>query len=176
MSPWKGAMLLAAALGGPGAPTALEAQAGGGGPAVGSIGACSLLSSEEIKTLLGERTPPFFDMIPPSEERLGGGGSECFVSTIVIQLDAVTVAGFDANMQTFASRTGYERLTGVGDEAFFYEQDPGGVAHVVGIYSRIAEHVLVVSMDVNDPDTPASLRPSLMILAGAAETKLRTPR
>lgn len=175
MTRWRGAMLLAVALGGTAAPTGAEAQAGGAGPAV-SIGACSLLSSEEIKTLLGERTPPFFDMLPPSEERLGGGGSECFISTIIIQLDAVPVARFTANMEAYASRTTYERLTGVGDEAYFYEQDPGGVSHVVGIYSRIGEHVLVVSMDVNDGDTPASLQPSLMTLVRAAEPKLRTSR
>jgi hypothetical protein len=172
---WRGAMLLAATLGGAAAPTGIEAQAGGAGPAVRSIGACSLLSSEEIKALLGERTPPFFDMLPPSEERLGGGGSECFISTIIIQLDAVPVARFNATMETYASRTTFERLTGVGDEAYFYEQDPGGVSHVVGIYSRIGEHVLVVSMDVNDGDTPASLQPSLMTLVRAAEPKLRTP-
>jgi hypothetical protein len=169
-------MLLAAALGVVGVTTGLEAQAGSAGPAAGSMGACSLLSSEEIKTLLGERTPPYFDLIPPSEEPLGGGGSECFIATIIIQLDAVPVARFNANMETYASRTTYERLTGVADEAYFYEQDPGGVSHVVGIYSRVAEHVLVVSMDVTGRETPASLRPSLMTLVRAAEPKLRTSR
>ena len=176
MSRWRGTMLLAAALGSAGVPTGVGAQAGGAGPAVGRIGACSLLSGEEIKTLLGERTPAYFDLIPPSEEPLGGGGSECFISTIVIQLDAVSVARFQANMETYASRNTYERLTGIGDEAYFYEQDPGGVSHVVGVYSRVGEHVLVVSMDVTDGDTPASLRPSLVTLVRAAEQKLRTPR
>jgi hypothetical protein len=50
------------------------------------------------------------------------------------------------------------------------------VSHVVGIYSRVAGHVLVVSMDVTDGETPASLRPSLMTLVRAAEPKLRTSR
>ena len=147
-----------------------QARSGGGAAAVS---ACTVLSVQEIKTLLGDRTPRFIDMIPPNEEPLSGGGSECFIASITIQLDAVPVARYTQNMQTYAGRTTYERVTGIGDEAHFYEQDAGKDSHVVGIYARVGQHVLVVSMDVEEGDTPASLRPSLMTLSRAAEAKLR---
>jgi hypothetical protein len=140
--------------------------------AAGRTSACSLLTVQEIKTLLGERTPRLIDMIPPSEEQVGSG-SECFIATIILQLDVIPVGNFSSNMQTYASRTTFESLTGVGDEAYFYEQQPGSASHVVGVYARIAQHVLVVSMDVEDGDTAASLRPDLLALTRAAEAKLR---
>jgi hypothetical protein len=136
-------------------------------------GACSLLSQEEIRGLLGARTPRFFDMVPANQENLPAGGSECFYAGINTQLDAIPVARFQSTMEVFASRTTYERVGEVGDEAYFYEQDAGRSTHVVGVYARVGQRVLVVSMDVTEGVDRATLRPDVLALARAAAAKLR---
>ncbi|MBP1597030.1 MAG: hypothetical protein H6Q05_2407 [Acidobacteria bacterium] len=141
----------------------------------GALRACSLLTPAEIKSILGDRTPRFFDQVPPNEETLSNGGTECFISTITIQLDAHPVAAFEETRKRYmaSSRTKFEPISGVGDAAYFYEQDAGKQSHVAGIYTKVGQHVLTVSMDVITPATAESIRPGLLALTKAAATKLR---
>jgi len=146
-----------------------------GGSKAGTIGACSLLTKEEIKKLLGDRTPALFDQVPSSEESLANGGSECFLPGITIQLDAHPVAAFEETAKRYGAggRTKFEPASGIGDAAYFYEQDPGKDWHIVGVYTKVGQHVLTVSMDVNAPESAESLRPLVLTLTKAAAAKLK---
>ena len=64
-------------------------QSATGKPAV--IRACSLLPKADVKKI-GAPNDQFFDMIPPTEESLGGGGSACSYSGIHIQVNPFTPA------------------------------------------------------------------------------------
>ncbi len=55
----------------------------------GVISACALLPKDEVKRIAAPEDR-FFDMIKPREESLGGGGSACFYSGIVIQINPFT--------------------------------------------------------------------------------------
>jgi hypothetical protein len=90
-----------------------------------------------------------------------------------IQLNAVPVSRFEANRQAYAARSRFERITGVGDEAWFYEQGAGTSVHIIGVYARSGQHVYVVSLDVQSGETAASLRPVILAAGQAAAAKLR---
>jgi len=156
-----------------GSPQAAPFQAGGAEP--GNIRACSLFTQEEIKKLYGAKWPPVWDQIriPPDESTLSGGGSECEMMGLAIQLDAVPVSRFEANRQSYAAKSKFERLTGIGDEAWFYEQGAGTSVHIIGVYARSGQHVYVLSLDVRQGETPSSLRPVVIAAGQAAAAKLR---
>jgi hypothetical protein len=140
-----------------------------------SITACSLLSNDEIKKELGARTSPFLDQLPPNEEKLKNGGSECFRANITIQLDAHPVSGFEETRKRYAEsgRTTFQSVSGLGDAAYAYDQDPGKSSHVVGVFVKAGQHVLTISMDVNENDSVDALRADVLALAKAAVAKLR---
>jgi hypothetical protein len=147
-----------------------------GAAKAGAVRACSLFTQAEIRKIYGAKWRPAWDQvqIPPDETELPGGGSECSTLGLSVQLDAVPVARFEANRQVFAKRSTFERVTGVGDEAWFYEQGaPGTMSHIVGIYARAGQHVYVLSIDVFEKETAASLRPLAIAFGQAAAAKLR---
>jgi hypothetical protein len=141
----------------------------------GTIRACSLFTQEEIKKLYGGKWQPFWDQISirPEESALSGGGSECHMMGLDIQLDAVPVSQFEPNRQAYAARSKFERITGVGDEAWFYEQGAGTSVHIIGVYARSGQHIYVLSLDVPESETVASLRPIVVAAGQAAAAKLR---
>src|SRR5688572_22697336 len=141
----------------------------------GTIRACSLFTQDEIKKFYGAKWPPAWDQfsIPPQESALAGGGSECGMTGLHIQVDAVPVSGFESNRQAYAARSKFEKITGVGDEAWFYEQGAGTSVHVIGVYARAGQHVYVVSLTVRQGETAASLRPVIIAAAQGAAGKLR---
>jgi hypothetical protein len=137
--------------------------------------ACSLFTQDEIKQFYGSKWKPVWDQIriPPDESPLPGGGSECSMTGMQIQIDAVQVSRFESNRQAFAARSKFERIAGVGDEAWFYEQGAGSPVHIIGVYARSGQHVYVLSVDVNQGETTASLRPVVVAASQAAAAKLR---
>ena len=139
------------------------------------VTACTLLTKDEIKKLLGPRTSKVIDLVPPNEEILKSGGSECFVGNVTIQLDAYPVSSFDATKKRYAESgtTAFRELPGVGDAAFSYDQNPGKTSHVVGIFTRTGPHVLTISMDVNTGDSVEALREDALVLTKAAIVKLK---
>jgi predicted cupin superfamily sugar epimerase len=92
---------------------------------------------------------------------------------MMIQLDAVPVSRFEANRQSYAKQSTFERATGIGDEAWFYDQGAGTSVHIFGVYARTAQHVFVLSVDVEKGETAASLRPVVVAAGQAAAAKLR---
>jgi hypothetical protein len=139
----------------------------------GAMGACTLLTKDEIKQILGDRTPLFFDQFNPDEESLrGGAGSECGYSGVHIQLDPFALERFEEVRKIYAERATFERLGDVGEEAYIYEQDAGKSSHAVGIYARSKEHIFTIEMDVNAPETADSYRPYLVAMANTAVPKL----
>jgi hypothetical protein len=161
LGPWNGASQAAAF------------QAAGSKP--GGIRACSLFTQAEIKKVYGAKWQPVWDQIriPPNESPLPGGGSECSMMGLDIQLDAVQVSRFEANRQAYAARSKFERIMGVGDEAWFYEQGAGTSVHIIGVYARSGQHVYVLSLSVRQGETAASLRPVVIAAGEAAAAKLR---
>lgn len=137
-----------------------------------TVPACRLMTKDEIKKALGPRTPSFFDQIPVEGTALRVG-SECSLGGVMIQLDAVPAASFDSNRQAYAARTKYERFTGIGDDAYFFEQGAATAVHIVGVYARVGSHVVAISMDVDAPDTVESTRPAVTALTKLAMTKLK---
>jgi hypothetical protein len=148
------------------------AQVGSTGAPRG-IRACALLSKPEIKAIAGAHTPRYFDEIPSVETALPGGGSECAFGGFRVELDAVPASEFESTRQKQQAQVRYEAVSGVGDEAYFYEQGPPGSPRVVGVYGRVGERVFLVSMDVGAEDTAALLRPAIVELARAGAPKLR---
>ena len=92
---------------------------------------------------------------------------------LAIQLDAVAVSRFEANRQAYLAQSKFERITGVGDEAWFYDQGADTAVHIIGVYARSGQHVYVLSLDVNKGETTASLRPVVIAAGQAAAAKLR---
>jgi len=139
------------------------------------IRACSLFTQDEIKKIYGAKWNPVWDLIHlrPEESPLTGGGSECGMMGMHIQLDAVPVSRFEDNRKSYAPQSKFERITGVGDEAWFYEQGAGTSVDIIGVYARSAEHVYVLSLDVNEGQTVASLKPVIIAAAQSAAVKLR---
>ena len=156
----------------PTTPTAAEdATAAGAKPA--GIQACGLLTRAEIKTIAARHFLPIFDQIPDDLTELPGGGSECTQGAVQVQLDAAPVSNFEARRELYGDRTKFEPITEVGDQAYFYEQDPGGDGHTVGVYSRVGTHLIVISMSPTPTDSAEALRPVVIALTKAAITKLR---
>ena len=145
------------------------------GTAAQSAGACSLLAPQEIKQVLGSRVPPLLEQMPPSEERLPRGGSECFYPGITIQLNALPYTRFEEARRQHATggRTTVQPEGGLGDEAFSYEEDAGQDSHTVVYVVRSGQHVVIVTMDVTPPETGNSRRPDAQAVARAAVAKLR---
>jgi hypothetical protein len=155
---------------------ALRAHAGQSpaGAKTGGLRACTLLTKDEIKKATAPRIPRTIDRFEPDEELLPGGGSECTIGDIDVQLDAVSVSRFEERLKTFAATTKFERIDGVGDAAYFYEQGtPGTPTHIVGVYARAGQHVVVYARSVAAPETTQTVRPGLIALATAAAAKLR---
>ena len=141
----------------------------------GGIRACTLFTQDEIKKAYGAKWQPAWDQIRirPEEHPTSGGGSECEMTGLTIQLDAVPVSQFEGNRQAYAARSKFERITGIGDEAWFYEQGAGTSVYIIGVYARSGQHVYVLSLTVRMGETAASLRPVVIAAGQAAATKLR---
>ena len=134
------------------------------------VPACGLLTPDEIKRA-GRAVRV---AMPPSGEPLSGGGSECeYAGDVAVQLDAYPVSGFEAARKRFEARgkTTFTALTGVGDQAYYYEQDANPLK-TVGIFTRAGSHVITVSMGADPKASADANRTVLMALAKTVLTKV----
>jgi len=133
-------IVLLVALAGPPVPSADAGQS----PAAG-IKVCGLLPAAQVKQLIGGDA--MFDRFPPEEEAMGNFGSSCNYAGAMVQVMSFTQASIDAARK----RGRLEPVTGVGDEAYFYDNR--------GQYA--------------EGQTSATVRPGAVALANALVAKLR---
>jgi hypothetical protein len=136
----------------------------------GAVKSCSLFTKAEIKKITAGWTPGLmFDQLAPTDEE-----GECMYAGITVQLDAAPVSQFEARRKSYGDRTKFQPLAGVGDQAYTFEQPYVEADRpIVGVYMRAGQHMLVISMPVNPPNTVASTRNAAQALAKAAVPKLK---
>ena len=66
-----------------------------------------------------------------------------------------------------------EPAPGVGDEAYFEVCPTRMRSRTAPLYVKAGTRDLILQMDIDEPDTEASLRPKLIALAKAAAARLR---
>ena len=128
-----------------------------------SIKACGLLPRAEVKKLINGNQ--VFDMMAPEEEPLGNYGSSCNYPGVMIQVMPFLQSTIDGARK----RGRLEPVSGVGDEAWLYE-NPAGYAE---LYVRIDKRFLTLQRDIGMGQTLASVRPGVMALANALVARLR---
>ena len=158
----------------------------GAGPGPGNP-ACAVLSAEDVRTITGfpgYRTPSPGD--PPGQG--AGGGASCqFESpgpTVDEKGNAVNLKGpllslvlIEGKNYTHTMSIGNgcrkEPAPGVGDEAYFEVCPTRMRSRTAPLYVKAGTRDLILQMDIDEPDTDASLRPKLIALAKAAAARLR---
>jgi hypothetical protein len=150
-----------------------ELAAQGGANDSTGIRACSLLTRQEIRSATGALTPTYFDQIPSQESVLPGGGSECTLPGLIIQLDALPASSFESSRKASVAYRHYEHVPAVGTDAYFYAQGPAESPQVVGVFARVGQRVILVSMNVGAGETVVMLRPIVVTLATSAAMRLR---
>jgi hypothetical protein len=150
--------------------------------------ACAVLTVDEVRTLTG--FPGYNQPSPgdPPGEGVGGGAS-CQYEAPLFAVDAngkgiaapkgpllsiVLITGKNYT-QTKAIGKGCnkESAAGVGDVAFFEVCPATKVSRTSPLYVKKGATDLVLQLDINAPDTDASLRPKLIALARAAAAKVK---
>jgi hypothetical protein len=126
------------------------------------IKVCSLLPKAQVKKLIGANE--VFDMMEPEEEAVAGGSS-CNYPSVMVQVIPFMQSTFDAARK----RGRLEAVTGVGDEAYLYD-NPASYAE---LYVKIGPRLLTLQRSVGMGQTVASVRPGVIALANALVAKLR---
>lgn len=125
-----------------------------------AIRVCSLLPKEEVK-----RHVPWIDVLDhmePEEEAIGDSGSSCNYPSVHIQV----LPASSRILEIARERGGLERISGIGDEAYFYNNSD----EYAEIYVRAGRHILTVQADVNDQIE--SVKPGALNLARALVARL----
>lgn len=149
------ALLIALALGFS-CPQLFSAQAS----AAPAVRACSLLPKAEVK-----RHVPWIavlDQMAPEEEAIGDSGSACSYPSVHVQV----LPSSSRLLEIARKRGGMEKIGGLGDEAYFYN-NPNGYAEV---YVRAGRHIVTVQATVKD--RIESVKPGAVNLARALVSKL----
>lgn len=128
-----------------------------------SIKVCQLLPRAEVEKLINGNQ--VFDTIAPEEEPLGNYGSSCNYPGVMIQVMPFLLSTID----TARKRGRLEPVSGVGDEAWLYEN----LAGYAELYVRIDKRFLTIQRDIPMGQTLTSVRPGVMALANALVAKLR---
>ena len=152
--------------------------------------ACALLSVAEVRQITGY--PGYGDHVsgsPPGEG--AGGGSSCQYRAPAFAVDAsgnpitppkgplvslvlIEGKGWTALVRRMKLPPGckWEPVAGVGDEAYF-EVCPSSPDRTSPLYVKAGAKDLIVQIDIEAPDTEATMRPKVIALAKAAVAKLR---
>ena len=126
-----------------------------------TIGACSLVSKEEVKRHLP--WIPALDGMAIEEEPVGTSGSSCNYPSVFIQ-----VLPFSQRMIDLArEHGGLETIDGVGDEAYFHNN----ANRYAELYVKAGTHLLTLQANVDG--TIESVKPGVLNLAKALVAKLR---
>jgi len=139
--------------------------------ASGVVHACSLFTEAEIAQITGRAAAVKF---PADTSALPSGHTEChWVNLGAALTPNVTQQRFGTTrkQQETAKNTTIESVSGVGDEAYFWERRAGGDQYV-GIVFRVGQYQLALS-DMLPADSVAWLKPKLVELAKFAAPKLK---
>ena len=165
---------------------AFAAQPPGG--AQPSNPACNVLTPDELRTITG--FPGYKQPSPgdPSGQGAGGGASCQYQSTgpvVDVRGNPVNEKGpllslvlIDGKNYTKTMPIGRgckkDAVSGVGDEAFF-EVCPsaGKLSRTPPLYVKSGTKDLIVQMDIDAPDTDATIRPKVIAVGKAAAAKVR---
>jgi hypothetical protein len=122
------------------------------------ISACSLLTREEVK----KHAPwaALLDQFETEEEPIGTA-----YPSVMIQVLPYTPNFFEVVRQ----RGKLEAVSGVGEEAYFYE-NPAGYAE---LYARVGKHILTIQRNLGTGERAAVAKPGVTTLAQALAAKLR---
>jgi hypothetical protein len=133
--------------------------------AAAPVKACSVLPNEEVRAILGVE-PKRFNLIPPQEDTLPGGGSACEYMGAGIQIDPFT----PARLEELRKQSGqaWAAVTGVGDAAYYHARNP----LYAELYARSGTHVVTVQMSVDSATSAETARPKAVALAKALLAKL----
>ena len=123
---------------------------------------CSLLPKAEVKKLIGGGK--VFDMLEPEEEAVAGGSS-CNYPEVMVQV----IPFRQSTIDTARKRGSLETISGVGDEAYLYD-NRGRYAE---LYVKVGPYLLTLQRDIGTGRTLASVRPGVLELARALAAKLR---
>jgi len=148
--------LLSALAVGSSSPESLSGQA----TASTAIRACSLLSKEEVK-----RHVPWeamFDIMEPEEDAIGDSGSACGYPSVQVQV----LPSSSRIIEIARERGALERISGIGDEAYFYNNSD----EYSEVYVRAGRYIVTVQADVDDRIETA--RPGALDLARALVARL----
>jgi hypothetical protein len=167
--------------------TFAQGRAGGGAAQSGNP-ACNILTPDELRTLTG--FPGYKRPSPGDPAGQGaGGGASCQYESTGPTVDArgnavnekgpllslVLIEGKNyTKTMPMARGCRKEAVSGVGDEAFF-EVCPsaGRLSRTPPLYVKAGTKDLIVQMDIDPPDTEATLRPKAVAVAKAAAAKVR---
>jgi hypothetical protein len=128
------------------------------------IGACSLLPQELVEKYFQNKK--LFPSMKPSEQPMGPKGSTCDYGSIHLQVDPF--ANPDV-LRKEAAKPGYEKVAGVGDEAYFHNNKDRFAELVVWT----GAHHFTIQMDINTGKTAATTNPDTIAVANAIIPKLQ---
>jgi hypothetical protein len=127
------------------------------------IKVCALVSKEEVKKHLPWRD--LLDQFPPEEEAIGTTGSSCNYPTVHVQVLTYTKSFMDAMQKTGP----LEKISGVGDEAYFRNNKDRWAEIVVKVGARL----LTLQGSPPNDGTVESVKPKVIDLAKVYVAKLR---
>ena len=134
-------------------------------------GACSLLPAAEVKKLAAP-DDAFFDRFPPpDEEPLGPNGSACSYSSIHVQLNPFTPERLEALRKERGAA--WTAVAGVGDAAYFHDNDRSEFARTGELYARSGGNVVTIQIDLDEGESAESALVAATALAKALIAKLR---
>lgn len=164
------------------------AQPSSGALAQSGNPACNILTPEDLRTITG--FPGYKRPSPGDAGGQGaGGGASCQYQSTGPTVDArgnvinekgpllslVLISGKNYT-KTMAIGRGCKKevVSGVGDEAFF-EVCPstGKLSRTAPLYVKSGMKDLIVQIDIESPDTDATIRPKVIAVAKAAAMKVR---
>lgn len=144
--------------------------------------ACAVLSEAEVRKITGY---PDHNMSPGDPPGQGaGGGSSCqyvtpaFGATKAPMVSLVLIDGKNwtsENRRLVKLPAGCKRepVPALGDEAYFEVCPAPRPIRTSPLYVKAGTKDLIVQIDIQAPDTEATLRPKVIALAKAAVAKLR---
>lgn len=126
------------------------------------IGACSLLSKEEVKKHLPWQ--PMLDNLPVEEDEIGPSGSACNYPSVHVQV----LANPQSMIDSARKRGGLEPIGGVGDEAYFHNNKN----RFAELFVRVGKRILTLQASIPMDSKAESLKPGMLSLAKALASKL----
>lgn len=135
-----------------------------------AIRACSLLPKAEVKKIVAPGDE-LFDMIPPTEDSLGGGGSACNYASVTVQIDPFTPARLEGLRKEKGAQ--WTAVPSLGDAAYLFDNKNAG-GHYAELYTRAGQHVVTIQLSVRPDTAPVeTARPAAIELTKALLAKLR---